>query len=71
LSELRRLAEIVEPPPLPARVSRDPDDDAVLALAVASQADLIVSGDADLLTLGAYAGIAIVDAAQALARIGG
>lgn len=69
LAELRRLAEIIDPPPLPAPVSRDPDDDAVLALAVATQADLIVSGDADLLTLGVHAGIQIVDAANALARI--
>ena len=39
LSELWRLAEIIDPPPLPAPVSRDPADDAVLALAAASQAD--------------------------------
>lgn len=69
VGELRRLAEIVEPPPMPAQVSRDPDDDAVLALAVASQADLIISGDADLLTLGAHAGIPIIDPAAAIARI--
>jgi putative PIN family toxin of toxin-antitoxin system len=67
LAELRRLAEIVDPAPLPARVSRDPDDDAVLALAAASQADLVISGDADLLTLGARAGIPIVAPAEALA----
>jgi hypothetical protein len=66
LSDLRRSAGIVDPPPLPAPVSRDPDDDAVLALAVTSQADLIISGDADLLTLGDYAGISIVDAATAV-----
>ena len=71
LSGLRQLAEIVDPPPLPAPVSRDPDDDAVLALAVASRADLIVSGDADLLILGDYAGISIIDAAAAVARVGG
>ena len=70
LAELRQLAEIVDPPPLSAPVSRDRDDDAVLALAVAAQADLIVSGDADLLTLGAHAGIPIVDAANAIAKIG-
>lgn len=34
LAQLRSLAEIVDPPPLPRPVSRDPDDDAVLALAV-------------------------------------
>jgi putative PIN family toxin of toxin-antitoxin system len=71
LAELRLLAEIVEPPPLLVPVSRDPDDDAVLALAVASQPDLIVSGDADLLTLRIHAGIPIVTAAEALARSSG
>jgi uncharacterized protein len=65
LAELWRLTEIVDPPPLPTQVSRDADD-AVLALAKAAQADLIVSGDADLLVLGAHAGIRIVNAADAL-----
>ncbi|HLJ62914.1 MAG TPA: putative toxin-antitoxin system toxin component, PIN family [Stellaceae bacterium] len=69
--ELRRLAEIVDPPALPVQVSRDPDDDALLALAVAARADLIVSGDADLLILGIYASIPVIDAAAAIARIRG
>lgn len=71
LGELRRLAEIIEPPPLPAQTSRDPDDDHVLALAAAAQADLVISGDTDLLTLGAHAGIPIIDPAAAIARLGG
>jgi putative PIN family toxin of toxin-antitoxin system len=71
LAEVRRLAEIVDPPPLTVPVSRDPDDDAVLALAGAAQADLIVSGDGDPLVLGAYAGIRIVSPRQALAITGG
>jgi putative PIN family toxin of toxin-antitoxin system len=71
LSELRRLAEIVDPPQLSTPVSRDPDDDLVLALAVGARADLIVSGDADLLALGSYAEIPILDPASAVARIGG
>lgn len=70
LTEIRFLAEIVEPPSLPAPVSRDPDDDAVLALAVAAQPDLIISGDADLLALGTHAGIPIVTPAGTLARLG-
>jgi predicted nucleic acid-binding protein len=70
LTEVRQLAEVVDPPPLPTPVSRDRDDDAVLALAAASQADLIITGDADLLILGTYAGIPIVDAANAIAKIG-
>ena len=70
LSELRQLAEILDPPPLATPVSRDPDDDAVLALAVAARVDLVVSGDADLLILGAHAGIPIVTPAQALDIVG-
>jgi len=69
LSELWQLAEIIDPPPLSAPISRDTDDDAVLALAVASGGDLIVSGDADLLTLGSYAGIPIVNVANALIEL--
>ena len=69
LGNLRRLAEIVDPPPLAAPVSRDADDDKVLAAAIAARADLIVSGDADLLTLRRHDGIRIVDPAAALARI--
>jgi uncharacterized protein len=70
LEELRQLAEIIDPPPLSSPVCRDPDDDAVLALAVAARADLIVSGDADLLSLGSYAQIPIIDAAMAIIQIG-
>jgi predicted nucleic acid-binding protein len=42
-----------------------------IAVAVAAQADLIVSGDRKhLLPLGSHAGIAIVDVAEALRLIG-
>ncbi|MDZ7781665.1 MAG: putative toxin-antitoxin system toxin component, PIN family [Halioglobus sp.] len=33
---------------------RDPDDDAVIATALAAQADIIVTGDNDLLVLHPY-----------------
>ncbi|HEX4079802.1 MAG TPA: putative toxin-antitoxin system toxin component, PIN family [Rhizomicrobium sp.] len=69
LAQLRQLAEIIDPPPLPEPVSRDPDDDMVLALAIAARCDLIVTGDADLLILHAHAGIPIVTAVEAIARI--
>jgi uncharacterized protein len=65
------LCELVSPGPLAQRVSRDPDDDAVLACALAARADLIVSGDQDLLVLQAFEGIPIVTAAQALERFKG
>jgi uncharacterized protein len=71
LIELQMLAEIIDPPPLPVAVSRDPSDDAVLALATASQADLIITGDADLLVLGSHTGIPILNAAQAVTCIDG
>ena len=66
LSELAVLAEVVVAPPLPKPVCRDPDDDAVLACALAGQADLIVSGDDDLLVLKKFQGIPIVKPAEAL-----
>ena len=70
MAELRQLAEVIEPPPLPQPVCRDPDDDEVLALAIAAQADLIVSGDNELLVLLQFNGIPIVSPAQAVARQG-
>jgi putative PIN family toxin of toxin-antitoxin system len=45
------------------RACRDPDDDKFLELAVLGRADVIVSGDADLLVLGSFRGIPIVDPA--------
>ncbi len=58
-----------EAAPLPRPVCRDADDDYVLACAVAAGADLIVSGDDDLLSLRVYENIPIMAAAAALERI--
>lgn len=69
LSQVRLLAEVIDPPPLAQPVCRDPDDDAVLALALAALADLIVSGDDDLLSLITFEGIPIVTPVQALERL--
>jgi len=41
-------------------VCRDPDDNLVLACALAGQAEYIVTGDPDLLTLEKFEGIKIV-----------
>lgn len=66
---MRRLAEVIEPPPLPQPVCRDPDDDEVLALAIAAKVELIVSGDNDLLSLRNFEGIPILAPAQAVGVI--
>jgi putative PIN family toxin of toxin-antitoxin system len=63
------LAAQVIPADIHAHIPEDPDDDAVLACAVAAQADLIVSGDAHLLDLKHYQRIQIVNSAEALRLI--
>lgn len=63
------LAQLVHPAPITPVVLRDPDDDHVLACALAASADLIVSGDSRLLELKAYQGIPIVSAAEALTHL--
>lgn len=60
------LVELVEPVDLKDSVSRDPDDDHVLAAAIGGKADLIVSGDDDLLVLRKYQGITILGARMAV-----
>lgn len=52
--------------PLEVPELRDPDDVIVLATAIASQADVIVSGDKDLLVLGQYQDIPILTAKEFL-----
>ena len=64
------VAIAVEAPAIDPVVLVDPDDDHVLACALAAQADLIVSGDSDLLDLGVFRGIPIVSAVEALERVG-
>lgn len=56
----RRRTRLVTPVPLPSRVCRDPDDDVVLATAIAAQAQVIVTGDNDLLSLRKYESMAIL-----------
>ena len=55
--------EVVEPEQVPRVVPNDADDDQVIAAAVAAGADWIVSGDADLLSMGSHQGIPILTAA--------
>jgi putative PIN family toxin of toxin-antitoxin system len=69
LAEVRQLAEVIDPHSLARPVCRDPDDDAVLALALAAQADIVISGDDDLLSLDTFEGVPILTPAQALQRV--
>jgi putative PIN family toxin of toxin-antitoxin system len=69
LEQLRRRVQVVEPAPLSSQVSRDADDDMVLATAVGAGAALIVTGDQDLLVIGHYNGIDIVSPRDFLKRL--
>ena len=66
----KRLVMTVSARQLDERVSRDIDDDAVLACALAARAQFIVSGDDDLLVLGAFKGITIITVATAVRQFG-
>ena len=57
---LLEASEIVEPVTFEEQVCRDPDDDAILATAVAGNANCIVTGDSDLLVLERFGDVDIV-----------
>ena len=65
---LREQTVFVSPDEIPRIVPFDPDDDIVLACAVAGHADYVISRDRHLLVLGSYQGIPIVST-EAFARI--
>jgi putative PIN family toxin of toxin-antitoxin system len=67
LERVASLVEIIEPLQ-PIRASRDPKDDKFLEAAVNGRADVIVTGDKDLLDLNPFRGIAIMTPADYLAR---
>ena len=64
IAELSAEFEMVEPKPLSKPVCRDADDDVVLATALAANAEVIVTGDADLLVLKEFQGIKIISPRQ-------
>ena len=69
VAEYEGLVQLVEPRALRRPIGRDPDDEAILACALAASADLIVSGDKDLRVLKTFRRIRIVSATEALAII--
>jgi uncharacterized protein len=60
LADLAALADLADDTGRAKGVCRDPGDDAVLSAAIEGRADVIVTGDADLLVLEEHEGIAIV-----------
>jgi putative PIN family toxin of toxin-antitoxin system len=63
------FAEMVTPRAVPNAVIADPDDDQVIAAAIAAGADVIASGDRHLLGLRTYQDIRILPPAAVLALI--
>ena len=70
VAEYQGFVNLVAPAAILRTVPDDPDDDHVLACALAAQADWIVSGDAHLLNLKHYQGMRILGAAEALRSLG-
>jgi putative PIN family toxin of toxin-antitoxin system len=70
LGDYRALAKLVRVTETLAVIAADPDDDHVLAAALAAQAEIIVSGDSHLLNLKHHQGIPILTPAECLRRIG-
>ena len=67
---IRLLGRIAEMVPIirMVRACRDPGDDKFLEVAVNGQANLVVTGDRDLLELDPFMGVAILSPAAYLAR---
>ncbi len=57
---LRSRSQLVQPIALEVQVSRDADDDQVLATARTGRVECIITGDKDLLALGQFEGIDIL-----------
>ena len=63
------LVQLVGPAVIGPVILADPDDDIVLATAVACGADLIVSGGAHLLRIGEFQGISVLTPSAAVSRL--
>lgn len=66
---VRESSELVVPAQVAPKACRDPDDLPVLGTALAGHADLLVTGDRDLLSVRRHAGIPIVRPRECYHRI--
>lgn len=66
---VRRQTVPAEITGLPPRACRDPDDDLILAAAVAGRCEYLVTGDNDLLALKQFNHVAIVTPAEFARRV--
>ena len=69
IREVEELCVLVAPTSVETIISQDPDDDHILACALAFDAEIIASGDEHLLALRGYVGIRCLNPADALARL--
>ncbi len=69
VSGFSALATVIEAEPIESVILVDPDDDAVLACALSADAEVIVSGDSDLLDLKEHKEIRILTATEFLAEL--
>ena len=69
--EIRELCLMVYPTQRIQVIKADPTDDRILECAVAAMAEILISGDAHLLSMGDYRGIRILDPATFLAELDG
>jgi putative PIN family toxin of toxin-antitoxin system len=60
--QLFRVCDVIPNQNASVRITRDPKDEHVVAAALKAQCSVIVSGDKDLLILGSYHDIEIIDA---------
>lgn len=65
VAQYEAMVTLVSPTHTPRVVTDDPDDDHVIACAVAANAKLIVSGDKHLLSIKSYQNISILSPADA------
>ena len=67
--QMRVMTRLVQPTEAIQAIEADPTDDRILECAVAAEAEVIVSGDSHLLSLGAFRGIPIRRVAEFLGSL--